>query len=60
MINQTLGGAFMASVLILIYSGILWFVLHSSFRNITGSDCRLADVPFLKEYPGRYGKWQGK
>ncbi|MBK8655906.1 MAG: CvpA family protein [Haliscomenobacter sp.] len=59
-INQTLGGAFMASVLILIYSGILWFVLHSSFRNITEVTADSQTYPFLKEYPEQVWKVAGK
>lgn len=59
-INQTLGGAFMASVLILIYSGILWFVLNSSFRNITEVTADSQTYPFLKEYPEQVWKVAGK
>ncbi|MBV6429415.1 MAG: hypothetical protein KIPDCIKN_03973 [Haliscomenobacter sp.] len=59
-INQTLGGAFMASVLILIYSGILWFVLNSSFRNISEVTADSQTYPFLKEYPEQVWKVAGK
>ncbi len=59
-INQTLGGAFMASVLILIYSGILWFVLNSSFRNVEDVTADSQTYPFLKEYPEQVWKVAGK
>ncbi|MBK7478007.1 MAG: CvpA family protein [Haliscomenobacter sp.] len=59
-INQTLGGAFMASVLILIYSGILWFVLQASFRNLDEVTADSQTYPFLKEYPEQVWKVAGK
>ncbi|MBK6949157.1 MAG: hypothetical protein IPH16_14860 [Haliscomenobacter sp.] len=50
----------MASVLILIYSGILWFVLQASFRNLDEVTADSQTYPFLKEYPEQVWKVAGK
>lgn len=59
-INQTLGGLFMAAVLVFLYSTILWFVLKASFRNIDEITAESQTYPFLQDYPQMVYKFGGK
>ncbi|MCC6283153.1 MAG: CvpA family protein [Saprospiraceae bacterium] len=51
-INQTLGGALMAGVGIVIYSILIWFLVQVRFLNdLTLSESK--SYPFLKDLPGK-------
>lgn len=58
--NQLLGGAFLSAMLVLLYSGILWFVLHSSFRNIEEATADSVTYSFIESYPQTVWKYAGK
>ena len=58
-INQTIGGIFMAAVLVFLYSSILWFVLKASFRNAEALTAESQTYPFLAEYPQKVYKFAG-
>jgi len=59
-INQAIGGIFMAAVLVFLYSSILWFVLKASFRNAEEITAESQTYPFLKDYPQTVYKFTGK
>jgi uncharacterized membrane protein required for colicin V production len=59
-INQVIGGVFMAAVLVFLYSSILWFVLKASFRNAEEITVESQTYPFLKEYPQTVYSFTGK
>lgn len=59
-INQTIGGIFMAAVLVFLYSSILWFVLKASFRNAEELTAESQTYPFLADYPQTVYKFAGK
>ena len=52
-INQVLGGALMAAVIVFLYSAVLWFVVQVAYRNPSENPAILESqtYPFLKEYP---------
>ncbi len=61
-INQVIGGAVVSSVMVLLYSGVLWFILSASFneqerKNVTQDS---QTYSFLKEYPSLVWKYLGK
>lgn len=58
-INQTIGGVFMAAVLVFLYSSILWFILKASFRNADTLTAESQTYPFLAEYPQKVYKFTG-
>jgi len=59
-INQIIGGVFMAAVLVFVYSSILWFVLIATSQNTEEIAAESQAYPFLAEYPQTVYKFAGK
>lgn len=54
-INQFVGGVFMATIIVLIYSVLVWFADEAALIE-PSTKTQAISYPFLKEYPGRAKK----